>query len=113
MSRCAIRPKESEQLHPGTGIFCSPRQTFRQPAVRLAIRNRNSPLYSSLYPRTHSCSQKPSAVANRKVQRTLVNIERISDCRIVPNGAKSAFLDFQSSALPTELPSQPFRIEEV
>jgi hypothetical protein len=35
--------------------------------------------------------------------KTIVNIEEISDCSPQLKIAKNAFLDFQSSALPTEL----------
>jgi hypothetical protein len=45
-------------------------------------------------------------VVKVETNRTTVNIERISDCTPKQNIAKTAFWDFQSSALPTELPSQ-------
>jgi hypothetical protein len=44
----------------------------------------------------------------KEPNKTIVNIEGISDCSPQLKIAKNAFLDFQSSALPTELPSQPF-----
>jgi len=40
-----------------------------------------------------------------ETNKTIVNIERISDYTPEPKMAKTTFLDFQSSALPTELPS--------
>jgi len=81
---------------------------FRQPTVRLSVRNRNSPLYPFLYPGTHFCSQKPPALANGQNAETIFNAKGISHFTPEQQTAKSGFLDFQSSALPTELPSQPF-----
>jgi hypothetical protein len=42
----------------------------------------------------------------KEYHKTIVNIEEISDCSSQLKITKNAFLDFQSSALPTELPSQ-------
>ncbi len=102
-------PKEPERLDEGRRKLekCrSPQRGFRQPTVRLSVRNRNSPLYPFLYPGTHFCSQKPPALANGKNAETIFNAKGISHFTPEQQTAKSGFLDFQSSALPTELPSQ-------
>ena len=48
-----------------------------------------------------------SMIEKTEKNENIVNIERISDCIPLPKVAKNAILDFQSSALPTELPSLP------
>jgi hypothetical protein len=45
--------------------------------------------------------------------KTIVNIGEINDCCPQLKIAKIAFLDFQSSALPTELSCQPLITNEI
>jgi hypothetical protein len=66
-----------------------------------------SPLYPVLYPGADFQSQTLSIGEKAETNKTIVTIERIIDCISWLKMTKSAFWGFQSSALPTELPSQP------
>jgi hypothetical protein len=54
-------------------------------------RSQLHPLYPALYPRTHFYSQTRPNTAKAEMNKTIVDIERISDCTSKPNIAKIAF----------------------
>jgi len=69
--------------------------------------NQFHPLYPALYPGADFQSQKWPKGVKGETNKTIVNIVQISDCIPKLKIAKNVILDFQSSALPTELPSLP------